>query len=333
MVSRNMSMKHKLFVNTIITLTILIITNSTSANGLLENQRHQLNDVLNEVNATNEIIEKIDNNLNGINAKINKLENLDQPNWIERRRIVKLTEEKAALNASRLDYYQRLMDQHNTIHQVSSGMLDEISQIIDSLLSEINTASSTTDRITGLEYLLKINEVRNWTISTSSGYSQADNELIPKILNIQDYLSMVQSNELMRKDLLNLINTKIGELTLMIKTAKEEEILQNRLEQFSLEMSSVSGEIDKKTLIPVQATNFDGNRVDNSYDNAITYETNKGFNNWALNTQSSLLSSLSSYDYLPIIKSLEPSELPNYIFTLDSLRNYYFAEKQKLLNQ
>jgi len=328
-----MNMKHKLFAKVIFTLILLFITNSALANGLLENQRQQLNDMLNEMNVTNEIIGKIDENLNGINTKINKLENLDQPNWIERRRIVKLTEEKAALNVSRLDYYQRLMDLHNTIHQVSSGMLDEISQIIDSLLIEINTASSTTDRMAGLEYLLKINEVRNWTISASSGYSQTDNELIPKKLDIQDYLSLAQSNELIRNDLLNLMNTKIGELTLMIKTAKEEEILQNRLEQFALEMSSVSGEIDKKTLNPVQTNNSYTTEVDYSYNDPSAIGRNKDFNNWALNTQSGILSSLGSYDYLPIIKSLEPSELPNYIFTLDSLRNYYVAEKQKLLNQ
>ena len=325
-------MKHKLFAKAIFTLILLFITTSASVNGLLENQRYQINKILNEVNTTNEVIEKIDENLNGINTKINKLENLDQPNWIERRRIVKLTEEKAALNASRLDYYQRLMDMHNATHQLSSEMLNEISQIIDSLLIEINTASSTTDRMSGLEYLLKINEVRNWTINASSGYTQTDNELIPKKLNIQDYLAMAQSNELIRNDLLNLMNNKIGELTLMIKTVKEEEILQNRLEQFALEMSSIGGEIDEKTLNPVNVTESNATGLDGVYNNPTDNETNRDFSNWVLNTKPGILSSLSSYDYLPIIKSLESSELPNYIFTLDSLRSYYVAEKQKLLN-
>jgi len=325
-------MKHKLFAKVIFTLILLFITNSALANGLLENQRHQLNNMLIEINATNEIIGKIDDDLNSINTKINKLENLDQPNWIERRRIVKLTEEKAALNSTRLDYYQQLMGLQNTTRQISSEILDNISQIIDVLLIEINSANSTTDRMSGLEHLLKVNEVRNWTINASSAYTQTGNVLLPQKLNIQDYLAMAQSNSLIRNDLLNLMNTKIGELTLMIETAKEEEILQNRLEQFAMEMSSVGGEIDEKTLNPVNVTESNATGLDGVYNNPIDNETNRDFSNWVLNTKPGILSSLSSYDYLPIIKSLESSELPSYIFTLDSLRNYYVAEKQKLLN-
>ncbi|MBU0711838.1 hypothetical protein KKA87_07980, partial [bacterium] len=239
----------------------------------------------------------------------------------------------STLNSKRMDYYQQLMDLQNTTHQVSSGMLDGISQIIDSLLIEINSATSTTGRISGLEHLLGLNEVRNWTINASSVYAQTGNELIPKKLNIQDYLSMAQSNQLIRNDLLNLMDDKIGELALMIETAKEEEILQNRLEQFALEMTSVGGEIDEKTLNPVKVNKSNAAEVDSwTYNNLSGNETNRDFSNWVLNTQPGILSSLSSYDYLPIIKSLEPSELPNYIFTLDSLRNYYVTEKQKLLN-
>ncbi|MBU1634735.1 hypothetical protein KJ762_09535 [bacterium] len=326
-------MKRKLFTKTIFILALMLAANITSANGLLENQRQQLSSMLNEIGQINEHITQIDSDLNGMNNKIAKLENLDKLSWIKRRRIVKLTEEKSTLNSKRMDYYQQLMDLQNTTHQVSSGMLDGISQIIDSLLIEINSATSTTGRISGLEHLLGLNEVRNWTINASSVYAQTGNELIPKKLNIQDYLSMAQSNQLIRNDLLNLMDDKIGELALMIETAKEEEILQNRLEQFALEMTSVGGEIDEKTLNPVKVNKSNAAEVDSwTYNNLSGNETNRDFSNWVLNTQPGILSSLSSYDYLPIIKSLEPSELPNYIFTLDSLRNYYVTEKQKLLN-
>ncbi|MFH1250494.1 MAG: hypothetical protein V1715_05275 [bacterium] len=326
-------MKRKLFTKTIFILALMLAANITSANGLLENQRQQLSSMLNEIGQINEHITQIDSDLNGMNNKIAKLENLDKLSWIKRRRIVKLTEEKSTLNSKRMDYYQQLMDLQNTTHQVSSGMLDGISQIIDSLLIEINSATSTTGRISGLEHLLGLNEVRNWTINASSVYAQTGNELIPKKLNIQDYLSMAQSNQLIRNDLLNLMDDKIGELALMIETAKEEEILQNRLEQFALEMTSVGGEIDEKTLNPVKVNKSNAAEVDSwTYNNLSGNETNRDFSNWVLNTQPGILSSLSSYDYLPIIKSLEPSELPNYIFALDSLRNYYVTEKQKLLN-
>ncbi|MBU0713711.1 hypothetical protein KKA87_17550, partial [bacterium] len=122
-------MIRKLFTKAIFTLALLFITNITSANGLLENQRQQLSRMLNEIGQINEHITQIDSDLKGMNNKIAKLENLDKLSWIERRRIVKLTEEKSTLNSKRMDYYQQLMDLQNTTHQVSSGMLDGISQI------------------------------------------------------------------------------------------------------------------------------------------------------------------------------------------------------------
>ncbi|MBU0713429.1 hypothetical protein KKA87_16130, partial [bacterium] len=122
-------MKRKLFTKTIFILALMLAANITSANGLLENQRQQLSSMLNEIGQINEHITQIDSDLNGMNNKIAKLENLDKLSWIKRRRIVKLTEEKSTLNSKRMDYYQQLMDLQNTTHQVSSGMLDGISQI------------------------------------------------------------------------------------------------------------------------------------------------------------------------------------------------------------
>ncbi|MDO9548250.1 MAG: hypothetical protein Q7J65_04720 [Candidatus Marinimicrobia bacterium] len=312
-------------ISLIIITVLLFLLNTLLANSHLENQHIQFSHILTKIADIEAEISQYDSEFDKINVKINRLETQYEISWIGRRRIVKLTEEKAILNLKRLDYYQQLMNLQNTAHQISSGMFDRISQIIDSLLIEINSTNSTTDRKSGLEYLLKVIEVRNWIINTRSAYAQIDNELIPKKMNIRDYLSIAQSNRQIRNDLLNLMDDKIHELTLMIETAQEEEILQNRLEQFTLEISSIGGEIHKQMLNPVNVSKTDITATDWNYSNLTGNGRNQDFVTWVLNTQPGILSSMSSYDYLPIIKSLEPSELPNYILSLDSLRNYYFA--------
>jgi len=325
-------MKHRASKAVFFTAVFLLTMNTILANSHLENQQVQLTQILADIADTETEIIQFDAELDKINEKINRLEAQNDLSWIERRRIVKLTEEKAVLNSKRLSYYQQLLDQQNTANRISTDMFETISHIIDSSLSKINSANAVTERKSGLDNLLKVIEVRNWMIDTRAVYAQIDNELIPKKLNIQDYFSIAQANHQIRNDLINLMDEKIHELTLMLETAREEEILQNRLEQFTLEMTSIGGEINKQTLNPVNVSNTDITKVGWTYSNLTDGETNRDFNNWVSNTQSVILSSLSSYDYLPVIKSLESSELPNYIFTLDSLRNYYIAEKQKLLN-
>ena len=325
-------MKHRASKAVFFTAVLLLTMNTILASSYLENQQVQLTRILADIAETETEIIQFDTELDKINEKINRLETQTDRSWIERRRIVKLTEEKTALNSKRLNYYQQLLDRQNSAHRISTDMFKTIAHIIDSLLLKINSENSVTERKSGLDNLLKVVEVRNWMIDTRAVYAQMDNELIPKKLNIQDYFSIAQANHQIRNDLINLMDEKIRKLTLMLETAREEEILQNRLEQFTLEMTSIGAEISEQTLNLVAAQDKNVPETDRTYNNLSDNEINRDFNNWVSNSQSVIISSMSSYDYLPVIKSLESSELPNYIFTLDSLRNYYIAEKQKLLN-
>lgn len=315
----------------LIIIAVSLIISTTLANDHLEREQAQLNEILSQIVQAKAEIAQFDAKLAEINRKITALESQNELNWMKRRRIVKLTEEKAALNAKRLIYYQQLLDNQNTARRISTELLDTIATIIDSTLLYINSGIATDERKGSLNYLMNVIEIRNRIIDSRSVYTQIENDVYPEKLNIQDYLQTAQSNPQIRNDLLNLMDEKISRITLMIETAKEEEMLQNRLEQFTLEMSSVIGEIDKEDINSFRTNKSADSPTEWTYTGPTDNDVNLDFNNWVSNTQPEILSSLSRFDYLPLIKSMEPTELPYYIFTLDSLRNYYIAEKQKLL--
>lgn len=322
-------MKPNASIMIIIAVSLLIST--TLANDHLEREQARLNEMLSQIVQVKAEIAQFDGKLAEINRKITDLESQNELNWMKRRRIVKLTEEKAALNAKRLNYYQQLLDHQNAAHRISTELLDTIATIIDSTLLHINSGIATDERKGSLNYLMNVIEIRNRIIDSHTVYAQTENDVYPAKLNIQDYLQTAQSNPQIRNDLFNLMDEKISELTLMIETAKEEEMLQNRLEQFTLQMSTVIGEIDNENRNSFRENQSADPQTEWTYSGPTDNNVNLDFDNWVSNTQPEILSSLSRFDYLPLIKSMEPTELPNYIFTLDSLRNYYIAEKQKLL--
>ena len=312
-------------------LILLLISVNGIAQKSFDHQRDQLIEILRKITQTKTEIDRIDHQLNSIDQKITQLENRTDLTWLERRRIVKLTEEKALHNAVRLKYYRQVLDYQNSARSISGGLLESIATVIDSTLNQISASDSDARRQAGLDYLLGIIDLRNWIIDSQGAYAQIDEELYPEKIDIGNILSCSRLYPQIHDDLLNLMDSKIEKLTVMIKTAKEEEILQNRLDQFSLEMSSVGGEIKDQAYRPEEKPNRE-TLTDFTYSNDSGGKNND-YVSWALSTDAGPLSSLGSIDYLPIIKSLEPSELPDYIFTLDSLRQYYITEKQKLLNQ
>lgn len=323
-------MKHRLqFVSIFIILALAV--NLAAEGDILKAQQQALADLLQSIKTTAELISLQDSAINKIDRKIAQLEQSENPDWLERRRIVKLTEEKAALNSRRLSYFEQLLDQQNRARDLSTALLTEVTQSIDSLIETINAAEPGQQRQANLASLMQVIEIRNWIIAIKPHYSRLENEQVPAILDLQQFLSMALTNPGVRTDLIKLLDGKIDELTLMIKSAREEEILRQQLEQFSYEMASISGEIGEQTLQPQQVSyskDIDATTGWNYYGES---RISPDFTNWVLTTQTDQLSSLTTYDYLPLVRSLDPAELSDYIFTLDSLRNYYISEKQKIL--
>ncbi|MCK4641642.1 MAG: hypothetical protein KAU06_09895 [Candidatus Marinimicrobia bacterium] len=316
-------------------ILILILVQSGFAGNQMNDYRSDLSATVNKVIQLNNQIEKLDTKIADIDREISVLDNRKKPSWLDRRKVVKLTEEKAAINTDNLNYYQQLLELQNSARATSSALFALITNDMDSLVTELNSNLSVDQRKAGLDYLIRIIEIRNWVIDTKTYYTHVDDVTIPSKMNIGDFIQSGRTNVRLKSDLVNFLDEKIQQISVMIDAAREEEALRTKLDQFALEMTVLGGEIDHQSYqsdvkIASEPEKYWGVFLDNT----DSPSNNRGYNNWVSTTQSHpLVTYISEYDYLPVIKDMESSEFPEYISTLDSIRTYYINQKQELLNR
>jgi hypothetical protein len=316
-------------------ILILVLIQSGFAGNQMNDYRSDLSATVNKIIQLNKQIEKLDTKIMDIDHEISVLDNRKNPSWLDRRKMVKLTEEKAAINTDNLNYYRQLLELQNSARATSSTLFALITNDMDSLVTEINSDLPADQRKTDLDYLIRIIEIRNWVIDTKAYYTHVDDVAIPSKMNISNFIQPDRTNARLKSDLINFLDEKIQQISVMIDAAREEEALRTKLDQFALEMTALGGEIDHQSY-QSDVKIASGSEVDwgTFSDNTDSPLNNRGYNNWVSTTQSlPLVTYITEYDYLPVIKDLESSELPEYISTLDSIRAYYINQKQELLNR
>jgi len=316
-------------------ILILVLIQSGFAGNQMNDYRSDLSATVNKIIQLNKQIEKLDAKIADIDHEISVLDNRKKPSWLDRRKVVKLTEEKAAVNTDNLNYYQQLLELQNSARATSSALFALITNDMDSLVTELNSDLPVDQQKAGLDYLIRIIEIRNWVIDTKAYYTHVDDVTIPSKMNISDFIQSGRTNVRLKSDLVNFLNEKIQRISVMIDAAREEEALRTKLDQFALEMTALGGEIDHQSYQSnVKIASESEVNWGVSFDNTDSPSNNRGYNNWVSTTQSHPLATyITEYDYLPVIKDLESSEFPEYISTLDSIRTYYINQKQELLNR
>jgi len=316
-------------------ILILVLIQSGFAGNQMNDYRSDLSATVNKIIQLNKQIEKLDAKIADIDHEISVLDNRKKPSWLDRRKVVKLTEEKAAINTDMLNYYQQLLKLQNSARATSSTLFALITNDMDSLVTELNSDLPVDQQKAGLDYLIRIIEIRNWVIDTKAYYTHVDDVTIPSKMNISDFIQSGRTNVRLKSDLVNFLNEKIQRISVMIDAAREEEALRTKLDQFALEMTALGGEIDHQSYQSnVKIASESEVNWGVSFDNTDSPSNNRGYNNWVSTTQSHPLATyITEYDYLPVIKDLESSEFPEYISTLDSIRTYYINQKQELLNR
>jgi hypothetical protein len=202
-------------------------------------------------------------------------------------------------------------------------------------VTELNSDLPVDQRKAGLDYLIRIIEFRNWVIDTKAYYTHINDVTIPSKMSISDFIQSGRTNAGLKSDLVNFLDEKIQQISVMINAAREEEALRTKLDQFAMEMTALGGEIDHQSYqSDVKIASEPEANWGAFYDNTDSPLNNRGYNNWVSTTQSlPPVTYITEYDYLPVFKDLESSELPQYISTLDSIHTYYINQKQELLNR
>lgn len=316
-----------------------LIESTVASNSLRESQA-ELASIVQKIIQTNNRIQKYETKIASLDHDITSLEFETESSWSERRKTVKKTEAKAALNTEKYKHYEQLLTFQNSAREIAADLFTIINQHLDSLIMLLSTEISGNQRDAALEQLFTAIELRNWVIDIKKSYlSPLDTEPVPQKINIQEFLKAANVNVNLKKDLIRFLDTKIDQLAAMIGAATEEEKLRSRLEQFTMEMLSLSNEF------PGQSQQYEFTQTlspDNRNENK-TYTTDpdnsgwdQNYENWVITnqiTQTQMNAPLSELDVLPLIKDLKSVELAGYISTLDSIRTFYIQQKQELLKQ
>jgi hypothetical protein len=314
---------------------------NTIANKSLSESQTELAGIVQKIIQTDNLIQKYETKIADLDLEITRLEFESERSWYERRKIVKKTEEKAALNQEKFKYYEQLLKLQNSATEIASNLFPKINQHLDSLILVLNTEITGKQRDADLEQLLTVIELRNWVIDVKKSYfPPVDAEPVPQKINIQEFLNAANVNINLKKDLIRFLDTKIDQLAAMIAAANEEEKLRSRLEQFTMEMSALNNEFPDQS----QQFEFTQTTSPNSKNNENTFAIdgnnippdrwNQNYTNWAIANQTTQFNTpLSELDILPLIKDLKTAEIAGYISTLDSIRTFYIQQKQELLKQ
>ncbi|HCK99570.1 MAG TPA: hypothetical protein DHW42_05620, partial [Candidatus Marinimicrobia bacterium] len=260
-------------------ILILILVQSGFAGNQMNDYRSDLSATVNKIIQINKQIEKLDAKIADIDREISVLDNRKKPSWLDRRKVVKLTEEKAAINTDMLNNYQQLLKLQNSARATSSALFALITNDMDSLVIELNSDLSIDQRKAGLDYLIRIIEIRNWVIDTKTYYTHIDDVAIPSKMNISDFIQSGKTNVRLKSDLVNFLNEKIQRISVMIDAAREEEALRTKLDQFTLEMTALGGEIDHQSYQSDIATASEPEKYWGAFlDNTDSPSNNRGYN-------------------------------------------------------
>ena len=247
-------------------------------------------------------------------AGIDGRENL---NWIQHRRIVRHKARLSVLN----DEINRLTQTQSEILETIQPSIREYYRIVsDSLeltLRVLEMSPKAENHQRQLAVLLHWKQRRDWLLQKQSKYSTLpaplafpQNDLIGRLENHPNRASILA-------DLRNLLNEKVTEIEGIITAAREEQLLRDRMDQFSSEMTAIAGEVSGVNAAGTQLAEkgWQESLTGDSYANGPTIDSERG-------TDTEIL--IQSYtDYTPAFLGGQPQEMEQYISYLDSLRRTY----------
>lgn len=270
-----------------------------------------------------------------IDTHLKKLEADRRSDWYTRRKLSKLTAEKAAINDDIILTFDEISRLQSEASHIFNRYYLDLSYHVEQILTQLTLTNDTKQRQNLIQKLLEMVEQRSRLLNTQRRFLPTAEILIPEKENLVALIAHSDQRNLIRKDVINVLNEKIRQVDLMITAARTEDQLRKRLNQFNTEMSALSGEVTSyQTAIPATDESNRNNKSNNIFDwGSIPTNENRNvdYQNWLGNAaQPSMPTTLTAIDYLPLIQNIPSTELPLYLTQLDSIRKYYQNQLQEV---
>lgn len=278
---------------------------------------------------------QLNTKISKINTQINELSNRKNPNWNERRKLSRLTAQKAEINNAMIQTYEKLASQKSTLLELYHSYYNFLTNQIDQILDQYTQITENNQRQNLSRNLIELVEQRTHLLASRRLLFDKEVPPIPEKENLIALVNRYDQNVALRDDVTKILKEKIQQVELLIAAANAENQLRKRLDQLNLEMSALTGEFYSDAL-SMRSDDQDRSSTTGSldiyWDNGESYsEKNANYTNWANNANLPASSRpLIDIDYLPIFQKIPTTDLPSYIFELDSLRRYYQRQLQEI---
>ena len=262
------------------------------------------------------------NEINAIDAQIIKINNASNLNWNDKRKLSRLTARKAEINGKMIPIYTELINQRTILNITFNRYYDFLSKSIDSTVNQYNTVGDSRQRQSLSRTLFELIDQRGQLLASQRQFSDQKEFPLPEKEDLVALISKYDFNDAIRRDISHILDLKIRQIDLMIAAANTEKELRQRLNQLNLEMNALSGES-----YPYQGGNF------SDYEN-WDHATMSGKSVYRNRTNNAALPAttqpVTAADYLPRFQNIPTNDLSLYISQLDSLRRYYQKQLQEI---
>jgi hypothetical protein len=262
------------------------------------------------------------NEINAIDAQIIKINNASNLNWNDKRKLSRLTARKAEINGKMIPIYTELINQRTILNITFNRYYDFLSKSIDSTVNQYNTVGDSRQRQSLSRTLFELIDQRGQLLASQRQFSDQKEFPLPEKEDLVALISKYDFNDAIRRDISHILDLKIRQIDLMIAAANTEKELRQRLNQLNLEMNALSGES-----YPYQGGNF------SDYEN-WDHATMSGKSAYRNRTDNAALPAttqpVTAADYLPLFQNIPTNDLSLYISQLDSLRRYYQKQLQEI---
>jgi len=262
------------------------------------------------------------NEINAIDAQIIKINNASNLNWNDKRKLSRLTARKAEINGKMIPIYTELINQRTILNITFNRYYDFLSKSIDSTVNQYNTVGDSRQRQSLSRTLFELIDQRGQLLASQRQFSDQKEFPLPEKEDLVALISKYDFNDAIRRDISHILDLKIRQIDLMIAAANTEKELRQRLNQLNLEMNALSGES-----YPYQGGNF------SDYEN-WDHATMSGKSVYRNRTNNAALPAttqpVTAADYLPLFQNIPTNDLSLYISQLDSLRRYYQKQLQEI---
>ncbi len=260
----------------------------------------------------------LSNEINILDNEIALLKSSKKLNWFDNRKLAKLTAKKDLENDKILELYNSIIRMKNECYQTYKIYFPRLKQDINDNFEQLEKEFDSTERNQILNKIIEQKRRRDFIVSTQKYYIQIDNETDI----IQQDITDIRNNldEKFIDEMKNIIKDKIYQFDLIINAAKKEKQLKKKLEDFNLEISSIS---EPESYQNEKSTNESGSysladEKDYNFDN---YTENVARSSDQMNKEIDFIHYEDNYLFLFDKKSID--SIDNYVSHIDSLKNYY----------